>query len=341
MSKKLLNDEKIDIYMSPRMKQELTEDATRFEAFFNKDNKVVMNNFLSSLIAGYYEPYKEERYKLSVSIEAELAPYIDKKKAEEIASALTGKLVHRHKSYGDDSDDARISYRPTTKTDWIFTELKDANSPKIKLSTFMRQMFSSYLSMPMYERERIIFKEKTDKLLEYCKNRTPICFTSSTAPKGMLFHVVPYDLVHGSDEMFNYLIGQTYNEESQRYQAATFRLCRLGNPSKDGSTEKLQRDVKAHLEKMKRCGPQYSINEDREDACIQLTEDGQKSYAGQYLGRPNYTRREFLEDGRCNYYFENATRQLYNYFRRFSPKEAIVISPESLKEQIKAFHSEV
>ncbi len=341
MMKKIENDEKIDIYMSPRMKQELIEDATRFEAFFNKDGNVIVNNFLSELIAGYYEPYKEERNKLAASIKAELAPYIDKKKAEDIASALTCKLVHRHKSYGDDSDDARISYKPTIKTDWIFTELKDPKAPKIKLSTYLRQMFSSYLSMPMYERERIIFKAKTDKLLEYCQNRTPICFTSSTAPKGMIFHVVPYDLVHGSDEMFNYLIGQTYDEENHRYLTATFRLCRLGTPSKDGSTEKLQKDVKTHLEKMKRCGPQYVINENREDACIQLTESGQKSYASQYLGRPNTTRREYLENGRCNYYFENATRQLYHYFRRFSPKEAIVIFPESLKEDIKAFHNEV
>lgn len=336
---KLENVEKINIYMSERMKQELYQDADRFEVFYDKNHKLIMNRFLSRLIKEYYEPYKEEQGRLSASIKAALTPLIDSKRAGEIAKGLTGKLTHRHKTYGDDSESTRVSYKPTHDTDKHITDIRNSSPAGAKLSTELRRMFSSYLSMPMYERERIIFKTITEKLAEYCQSRTPIRFTSSKAPSNMQFHVIPYEIVHGSDEMFNYLICQCYDEEKQCCQASTFRLCRLGWPylDEDPPAKVIQKDVKAHLEKMKRCGPQYAINEDIE-TIIQLTPVGQKSYAAQYLGRPNYLKRQELENGYCNYIFENSTRQLFFYFRRFSAEEAVVISPDSLKEQMKAFH---
>lgn len=337
MRRPLQNDEKIDIYMSERMKQELHQDATLFEAFFNKNKGIIMNSFLTDLVVGYYEPYKDERNKLLASIKAELSPFMEQKNAREISVVLVEKLDFRHKSYGDDSDNARVAFRPTHKSDWIISEIKGPNAPKVKLSTYLRQMFSSYLSLPMYERERIIFREKTDRLLEYCRDHIPIHFTTSAAEQGKVFHVIPYELVHGSDEMFNYLICQNYDEDTQQYQAATFRLCRMDWPSKDDSSAKLQSKVVNHLEMMKRCGPQYAINEDV-ISCIQLTADGQKSFAASYHGRPSPLKIETVDDDHYLYYFENSLRQLFFYFRRFSAKEAVIIAPQSLKEQIKAFH---
>lgn len=339
MNKKIENVEKINIYMSDRMKRELTQDAERFEAFYDSNNKLVMNRFLSHLIKEYYEPYKDERSRLSASIKTSLIPFLDNRKAGEIARSLTGKLIHRHKSYGDDTESTHLSYKPTRETDDIITDIRNSNPEGTKLSTELKRMLSSYLSMPMYEREKIIFKRTVDRLNEYCQERTPLRFTSSKAPINKQFHVVPYELVHGSDEMFNYLLCQCYDEDKQCCQAATFRLCRLGWPyiDEDPPTKNIQKDVKEHLKKMKRCGPQYAINEDVE-SIVQLTPEGEINYAASYHGRPTPLKTEPQGNGNTNYIFENSLRQLFFYFRRFSASEAIIISPESLREQIKAFH---
>ena len=160
------------------------------------------------------------------------------------------------------------------------------------------------------------------------------------------FHyVVPYEFVYGSDEQYNYLLCQEWNEEAGKYEARSYRLCRILEPRLDSRMDTaMDEGVVRHLEKMKAYGPQYQINEDVE-TCVRLTKEGRKSFRAIYQGRPGRMKKGGKEsvpdaDGNVVYFFECSLDQLYFYFRRFNPGESEVLYPESLREELRKFHQE-
>ena len=60
---------KKNIFLPKKMLEELQQDADRFEAFGQGDDRV-MNRFISSLLIGYYTTYSEERRQQTETIRA-------------------------------------------------------------------------------------------------------------------------------------------------------------------------------------------------------------------------------------------------------------------------------
>lgn len=87
---------------------------------------------------------------------------------------------------------------------------------------------------------------------------------------------------------------------------------------------------------MLKTDPQYAINDDAE-ARVRLTSTGEIAFRRIYSGRPKEIRIEQSGDERV-YCFNCSLDQLFIYFRRFGPKEAEVLFPESLKNRLVQFH---
>jgi predicted DNA-binding transcriptional regulator YafY len=204
---------------------------------------------------------------------------------------------------------------------------------------YLRSMFASYLSLPIYEREKIIFKETYDLLANACDKEQPIRFTSTTDPDDSTYHAVPYRIEHSSEEMFNYLICQSHKTSDRNGKPYTFRLCRIRDLRMDPNPNSIKPEIKTLLDLMIENTPQYAIYEDTE-TCVLLTKKGMSTYNRIYVGRPMFVRMESLTDGRIKLYFKNSTTQLYFYFRRFEADEAVIQKPKTLANKIKAFHEQ-
>ena len=149
--------------------------------------------------------------------------------------------------------------------------------------------------------------------------------------------MIPYRVVTGTEEMFNYLLCAELNETTGNQEAKTYRLNRIDKLNYGRSMASIDNTVRTHLDMMVQYGPQYMIN-DEEETCVRLTASGQRYFSRIYYGRPVLDRVEEREDGHY-YYFKGSKDQVFFYFRRFGYDDAEIITPESLRTKMIEFHS--
>lgn len=330
---------KKNIFLPKKMLEELQQDADRFEAFGQGDERV-MSRFIHSLLIGYYTTYSEERRQQTESIRTILQNDIhDSLDLNDKCSILLDKLTSRAYIYDEKGKMAKLPYKPIKATNWIIKDIEDSFDDTIStLSHYLRTMFASYLSLPIYEREKIIFKENVDFIEKACAKGKPIRFSPATDP-GNTYHAIPYKLVHSKEEMFNYLLCQAHSTTYKDDKPFTFRLCRIQNLRDDPNPRTFTPEIKTLLLKMEETAPQYPINEDVETR-VHMTPRGLQTYSRIYFGRPKYIGEDILPNGDRIYHFRSSFSQLMFYFRRFQANEAVVLEPQSLVDNIKTFHEQ-
>lgn len=195
----------------------------------------------------------------------------------------------------------------------------------------------SYCGKPLNEREQIIFRDNYELLDEACKSNRPVAFTTIWN-KSVVHEVIPYRVVVGQGEMFNYLICAETDDRSGEQVAKSYRLNRITNLNRSNRMGTISDDVKRHLDMMLYYGPQFAINDD-EEICVKLTDYGEKSYNRIYYGRPMVDRIEH-KDGVHYYYYKCSADQVFLYFRRFTGNSAEIIKPEALRLRMRNFHAE-
>ena len=337
-TKRLNNTEKIKFYIPERTDRVIRSDAEQFEIFKANGEDINLNRFLTLLIVGYYNGYKQETNETAEAIKEIISHHIKgNRQKEELTAQLMDQVIQPEVLKRKGKQSVPVSLKPTYDTDQIITEINQSLiGSSDYISQYLRRMLMSYCEKPIYERERIIFKEKVEFLESACKSKREISFTTVFNP-GLIHHVIPYELTHGPEERFNYLLGQEYNEKLKRTKAVSYRLCRIQTPSFCLSSGSIDDEVARHLEQTKKYGPAYAINEDTE-TCVRLSERGQQNFRVIYFGRPIVNRKEKMEDGSALYYFRSSTEQLFRYFLRFTAGEAEVLYPDQLRNNLKVFH---
>lgn len=334
----LNNTEKIKFYVPERTDMVIRSDAEQFEIYKAGSETINLNRFLSMLITGYYYGYKQEQNETAKAIREIIETHLQSnREKEELTEQIMEHVIMPEVSRRKGKQSVPISLKPTYDTDQIITEINQSLvGTGDYLSQYLRRMLMSYCEKPIYEREKIVFREKVEFLEEACLQGRVISFTTIYNPKA-IHHVLPYELTHGSEERFNYLLGQEYSKTLHKNLAVAYRLCRINRPSFSLSTGTLEEPVRRYLEKSKKGSPQYAINEDLE-TCVRLNEAGQQSYKMMYFGRPIPQRLEKEEDGSMLYYFQSSQDQLFRYFVRFNASEAEVLYPEQLRDRLRIFY---
>ena len=334
----------ITIHVPIRIDRALRRDAEYFE-IYKRNGDVNYRGFLSMLLIGYHEKYQKEMKRKTDRIrECVEKEVLNPDQAERLSKDLIRLAFSKEESKKDKQKKVQISLRARKDTSSIINQII-ANLPDSESwSSYFCDMFSAYCDKPIYERERIIFFRNTVELKEACEKKSGLIFALVDHP-AKFHYVIPYEFIYASDELYNYLLGQEWDEETQTYKARSFRLCRILDPKQDRSIDtSIDENVERHLEMMKKYGPQFQINEDIE-TCVRLTKDGRKSFRSIYQGRPVRIRKNNEESkpdekGNIDYYFECSQEQLFFYFRRFNPNEAKIIYPESLKNLLREFHQD-
>ena len=318
--------DKINIYVPREVGDLLDSDNEMFEVFKPDGITLNRNQFLTQLVTGYYDAYARELQDKNTAILDALSPFLtDKVACDQIVSCILDQISLPRISKRVGKNARQFSLKPTQKTESLIRRIRSEIESADYVSRYLARMLASYSEKPFSQRERIVFKDNYDMLVSCCKKFQPVYFVTAGKPH-IVHDVIPYMVVTGPEEMYNYLLCQEEDGLTHQPNAQAYRLNRIRG---------LNRSAKQRLEVMRKQGPQYAINDDAE-VCVRLTPKGRGMYQKIYFSRPAYVREENKPDG-CYQYYQCSHNQLELYFRRFGA-EAEIISPEPLRERIAEFY---
>ncbi len=331
-----MENAKIDIYPSPEIRQMIENDIELFEIFKDNKNSEPMkgntNAFLNQLFNGY--KYKEEMEKFAKLLDT--YPMTTKDIRKLIDMMLDNEAHHHGNNTEDNLEKKRLSFKPTQKnyTTNISEEIDKDCPHDMSRSGFICKILKLYFKKPLYQRERIIFQSEYENISCRCQKK---CIKFYNLSDNQWYTVMPYKIFLGKEQMFNYVFcyGLDENNTIKNY---SFRLSRMSQIQGTSLFIPCPEDIEKNFSLTQSLGASYAINTPPETSCVLLTKKGLSSFRHIYFGRPKIEKKEPAPNGCFRYSFNCSEEQLYRYFRRFNPGEAIVESPPSLRDRIIDFH---
>ena len=328
--------DKINIYVPKETGRILERDAELFEIYKPDRLTINKNGFLSMLIQGYYDDYHDnEKKNYDIIMSALDREEISQSTRVDIANQIYNSLLTPEIPSRKGKNPKILSLKPTRNTTPLIDQILEDLGDQDYISQYFCKMLSSYCNKPFSVREQIVFHENYCTLRNYCKKEQSIAFRIKWDTR--IHRVIPYKVVVGQEEMFNYLLCAEIDPELGIQNPKVFRLCRIEGITTTRNLGTIDEKCLHFLKKMEEKGPQYVINDDTE-SCVRLTEGGRIQFCRIYHGRPTPSRVE-EKDGMYYYYFDCSKDQLFLYFRRFGYGAAEILAPKSLRDKMSAFHS--
>ena len=316
--------EKYKIYLSEDTKTRLINDAELFE-FTRSDGTVNLNGFLKELIVNYFEQYRKDNDELLNSMFDELSS-VRSLRAKD-AAALAERIIRTYIN-GSKPSSGRSVVITLTVSGESYSIVKIIENNLLKdnsLSGYIKDMFLSYLSIPRSKREEIIFASTYSSIRKAISENRIISFTSTGNDYQAL--VEPYLIAASKEEQFSYLLCLDPKTGRER----SFRISRLRDVFITSDTFERDASVEEKLT-FKGLRSPHSVSPDIH-AVVRMTEHGKQSYRMIVKNRPGVS---YIEGDL--YHFDWPEQQLEDYFRRFG-KDAVVISPKSLRSRLRNYYS--
>ncbi len=325
--------EKINVYLPDDIIRTLLFDAKLFDVTKKDAASVNMNRFLNLIIQGYYEAYSADCSRRTEAILREMdACGVRCPNREGFARRVLNSLAPAEAPVRTERRAGHLSLKPTGETEYILSEIAGGEEP---VSRYLCGLLTDYCRKPVFRREQIVFRRNYTLLQEACRGRREVVFSMKGDAK-RLYRAVPREIVPGNDEMLNYVLCRETGEKTGKSWASSFRLGRIVHPRMTGNVCAIEPRVADYLDLMKKYGPQDAIN-DREEVCVRLSQRGLKQFARMYHRRPIEDRREALPDGAL-LYFTCSKKQIFLYFKRFEFRDAEIVEPASMREDMRKFH---
>ena len=314
--------DKIKINLTSKALNDLINDMVTFE-YYKKNGEINRNGFLNALLKNYFSIYDA---KASEQIEKFTTIVNNHIFQENKANDLINELITSSSFFyfnKQDSLDTSISFKLINSNYNIFRMIESKYLNYQSISSFFRNMIDSYLSLPKYKREQIIYLPTYELLMDAINDKRKIkVFLKSGEER----EVMPYSISPSKEEIYNYLISMSGNNEKK--VVSSIHLSRIDSIYLLKEKYVLNKEDIEKLDAVINNAPQFPYT----NPCIakiKLTKAGQRLYKKKYLNRPiPYA----IEDD--IYYFNCSFDQLVIYFFGFG-KEAFVISPDYLKNNLK------
>jgi len=196
-----MENAKIDIYPSPKIRKMMDNDIELFEIF--KDNKSSepmkgnTNAFLNRLLYVYFnkDKYKDEMEEFTKLLDT--YPMIAKdirKLIDMILDNEADELLPRHSNNTEDkSEKNRLSFKPTQKnyTTNIYEEIDKDCPHDMSRSGFICQILKFYFRKPLYQRELMIFYSEYENISRNCQKK---CIKFYNLSDNQWYTVMPYKI---------------------------------------------------------------------------------------------------------------------------------------------------
>ena len=297
---------KITVYVDKDTFDSLQKDCRDFEA----KNP---NNFINRLVKNYVSDYFSSIYKAVPEIQKVLESngYDDRNNIQEIAKLIAFTKNGINKINGNLNKKLNIKLNNSTVNKAI--EALYYGPASLDISAFFRSMFLSYLSFPVYKRERIIYKEELERIEGVIRNNEKLSYVNKE--KNQTHVLNPYSVEPSSHELFNYLIGESGNSRN----IVSIRLSNIKDIFAIHEKREFSERFDPYFERMKRNGIQFGINKP-DIFLITLNEKQYEGYWKKYLDRPEIIKEDREGDlHKC--YFDCSDFQLKTFFLPFEEKD--------------------
>ncbi|WP_410207639.1 WYL domain-containing protein [Fusobacterium sp.] len=204
----------------------------------------------------------------------------------------------------------------------IYYDILRANEVDVEAEYF-RELFEIYTSKFKYQRELFIFEDRVKSILEAIKEKKKLRIKYLKR----VFSVEPYFIKREERGDENFLF--CFDEEKKVY--SNFKLKELEIVSI--LEEKIKGKDKKYIESMRKNFDPFLGNGNI--VKVRLTEEGYSLLKSLTNYRPKLIKKE-----KDIYFFEAANENAKLYFRQFS-KEAEILEPKELREEIKKEYLEV
>lgn len=212
---------------------------------------------------------------------------------------------------------------------------------------YIKALFEDYASKPFFEREAIYYAENLNKLKAEIERDDKIILsvTYRTSNNQLsVYDVKPYKLSTASEAEYNYCVccRRKAGDGSRDFKPALLRLSRIEKikeHAKSYGSGKITAEQKKQIEKiLDERGINFFTTDDTATFRIKLTPQGWNMYHVTLHNRPAAKYVEELADGSRVLTIESTSRQMEIYFLRYG-KDAILLSPESMKEKFAAHYA--
>lgn len=315
-------DSKIKVRLNTEIKEALDKDCFYF-GFMKENGKLEKNDFLLTVILNYYTKFVENE-KAKQNLIASHISSKDELTKTKTASEIVKELNSRFIIPFEDRHDDIIAFRPNKENkdrfDYIIANIGEGDN----LSSFFRSLLASYVRLPLYEREQIMFAEQISTLRNAIKSKKKVFISFKDTNEKCI--ASPHSIQIASDDLGVYLLAK--NEQ----KLFSCRLTRISSVIiKDDPVSFTQEDLNI-LQKSARTAPQFIYNGDEKKIEVKLTPEGAKKFNSISLYRPQPLE---IVDG--IYLFNCSYEQAIKYFISFG-NDAYILRPYELRVQIYKYY---
>ena len=314
--------EKIKINLSKKTLNDLLNDMSTFE-YYKKNGEINKNGFINTLLKKYFSIYYA-----NINKQIETYTNIIKKHVyqENKVTEIVNSLISSSELLPFETNkniETSISFKLINSNYNIFRVIENKYLAYQSISSFFRNLIESYLSLPKYKREQIIYLSTYELLMDAINDKRKIKIYLKNDNER---EIIPYKISTNKEEIYNYLVGLTSSKE--KHTISSIHLSRIDYIYLLKEKYEIDKENLEKLDKVIENGAQFPYTNPC-TAKIKLTKEGQRLYKKKYLNRPTVTK---IEDD--IYHFNCSFDQLVLYFFSFG-KDAFVIAPDYLNTVLK------
>lgn len=257
---------------------------------------------------------------------------------------------NKNRNLGTVRIDIHITYENTPLLSYVQRQC----GTNLSIGEYILQILRWYCSKPAYKREQILFSKTLNDIKRMLKDKDNHFYDVYMKSNGG--HIVtmkPYKLVHGKDDVHNYLIGVRHSNNIDK--PTSLRLDNMDNSLDENfivsdqvkSREFEENEIKT-FERMISNNPAYPFfSFSDEHYVLRFNPIVEKKYKAIYTQRPRYIDRKENKDGTVDYTFDCSSRQINQYlirlissFNRYELDAATIeiINPIPFKDKFKDYY---
>lgn len=226
---------------------------------------------------------------------------------------------NKNRNLGTVRIDIHITYENTPLLSYVQRQC----GTNLSIGEYILQILRWYCSKPAYKREQILFSKTLNDIKRMLKDKDNHFYDVYMKSKGG--HIVtmkPYKLVHGKDDVHNYLIGVRHSNNIDK--PTSLRLDNMDNTIDENfivsdqvkSREFEENEIKT-FERMIANNPAYPFFSFFDEYnVLRFNRIVEKKYKTIYTQRPRYIDRKENKDGTVDYTFDCSSRQINQYLIR-------------------------
>ena len=314
--------EKIKITIPKSTYEILIKDCENFK-FYKNETTLNKNHFLNTLIVNYYERFSANEELFKEKLLKVINENVDKNQNELLEQIVN--IIQKNDNLELEKKTEIINLKPTKLSEKHILFIENNLIKNSSISSFYRNLFTSYAHIPQNYRELIIFKDIYDVIVESIEKDRKVCITLNNGDT--LNEVNIYKIDSSKEELFNYVLIHTGRS------SLTLRMSKIKYVSLLNTKREIPEECINMFERQIKYGVQYPFyHASEEPVIVRLTDRGKDLFKRFYLYRPIPDKIE----GDL-YYFNCSHNQVSHYFKRFGP-DAIIISPIGLTGAMQRYY---